>query len=166
MLDDCRRSFAEGILAVAGLKSAPLVDAFMRVHREEFLGPRPWKYVPPELASSRSDSTILMYRATEDPRDLYRDVLVAIDANRGLNNGQPSSLACWIDALDLKPGDRVFHLGCGPPRKASPGRTHARHKLFILNQMPVIINFLASASHSAHMESRLTTYCPVKPAIS
>jgi protein-L-isoaspartate(D-aspartate) O-methyltransferase len=30
-----------------------------------------------------------------------------------LNNGHPSSLARWIDMLDLRAGDRVFHLGCG-----------------------------------------------------
>jgi len=32
---------------------------------------------------------------------------------RDLNNGQPGTLARWIDALDLKAGERVFHLGCG-----------------------------------------------------
>jgi protein-L-isoaspartate(D-aspartate) O-methyltransferase len=30
-----------------------------------------------------------------------------------VNNGQPGTLARWIDALDLKAGERVFHLGCG-----------------------------------------------------
>lgn len=49
----------------------------------------------------------------EDPRALYEDVLVSIDRSRGLNNGQPSALAHWIDALEVKRGDRVFHAGCG-----------------------------------------------------
>ena len=55
------------------------------------------------------------YSTTPDdnPKHVYADVLVAIDADRGLNNGQPSGLASWIDALDLKSGERVFHIGCG-----------------------------------------------------
>jgi protein-L-isoaspartate(D-aspartate) O-methyltransferase len=40
-------------------------------------------------------------------------VLVALDASRGLNNGEPASLARWLDSLDLAPGDRVLHIGCG-----------------------------------------------------
>ena len=55
------------------------------------------------------------YTTTVDanPGHLYRDVLVAIDAARFLNNGHPSSLAAWFDALDLQPADRVLHVGCG-----------------------------------------------------
>jgi protein-L-isoaspartate(D-aspartate) O-methyltransferase len=54
-----------------------------------------------------------VYRATENPSDLYHNVLVALDPERYLNNGQPSAVARWIAALDLRPGDRVYHLGCG-----------------------------------------------------
>jgi protein-L-isoaspartate(D-aspartate) O-methyltransferase len=51
---------------------------------------------------------------TTDPENLYHhDAIVAIDANRGLNNGQPSALASWIYFLNLKEGDRVLHVGCG-----------------------------------------------------
>ena len=53
------------------------------------------------------------YWPTSDPRDLYHNLLVALDATRSLNNGLPGSLARWIQALDLNTGDRVFHLGCG-----------------------------------------------------
>ena len=53
------------------------------------------------------------YTTTEDPRDLCHNVLIALDAEHYINNGQPSLLARWIDALDLKLGDRVYHLGCG-----------------------------------------------------
>jgi len=53
------------------------------------------------------------YRQSDDPRDLYRDVLVVLDKTGDINNGQPSALARWIDALDLKTGDRTYHLGCG-----------------------------------------------------
>lgn len=36
-----------------------------------------------------------------------------MDAAREINNGQPSALASWIAALDLKSRDRVYHMGCG-----------------------------------------------------
>jgi protein-L-isoaspartate(D-aspartate) O-methyltransferase len=50
---------------------------------------------------------------TRDPNQLYRDVPVAIDASRGLNNGQPSGVATWLHLLELQRGDRVLHVGCG-----------------------------------------------------
>jgi protein-L-isoaspartate(D-aspartate) O-methyltransferase len=40
-------------------------------------------------------------------------VLVALDAARQLNNGQPSGLAFLIEAMELNPDDHVVHLGCG-----------------------------------------------------
>ena len=33
--------------------------------------------------------------------------------SRNLANGNPSTLATWLDALDLNQGKSVFHLGCG-----------------------------------------------------
>jgi len=55
-------------------------------------------------------------RQTPDanPVHLYEDILVSIDATRGLNNGLPSGLAKWIDDLDLREGDTAVHAGCGP----------------------------------------------------
>ena len=53
------------------------------------------------------------YASTSDPQDLYHNILVGLDVPKRLNNGQPSALAYWIDALELKPGERVHHLGCG-----------------------------------------------------
>jgi protein-L-isoaspartate(D-aspartate) O-methyltransferase len=38
---------------------------------------------------------------------------VSVDPARALNNGQPSLLAFLIDALDLKAGEHVAHIGCG-----------------------------------------------------
>jgi protein-L-isoaspartate(D-aspartate) O-methyltransferase len=48
-----------------------------------------------------------------DPRRLYENVLVALDASRNLNNGEPAMLARWLDALDLAPRARFLHVGCG-----------------------------------------------------
>lgn len=50
---------------------------------------------------------------TGDANQLYRDVAVAIDANRALNNGQPRGVATWLHFMELQPGDRVLHVGCG-----------------------------------------------------
>ena len=62
-------------------------------------------------ASARAASSV---RSTEDdPARLYEDVLVAIDAGRGVNNGQPSLHAQSIDALALREGDTVVQIGAG-----------------------------------------------------
>ena len=47
------------------------------------------------------------------PARLYEDVLVAIDVERGINNGQPSLHAQSIDALGLKEGETVVQIGAG-----------------------------------------------------
>lgn len=109
-LEECRRFFAEEIRLAAHVQSPALVDAFARVPRENFLGPGPWK-----IASADIGMGGVVYSETEDadPRHVYHNVPIALDTARDLNNGQPGSLAHWIDALELKAGDRVFHLGCG-----------------------------------------------------
>ena len=108
-LEQARRAYAEQLRKTARLKSNALVEAFARVPREHFLGPGPWQIVDVAMAKG------LKYITTPDadPRHVYADVLVAIDASRSLNNGQPSGLASWIDALELQSGERVIHVGCG-----------------------------------------------------
>jgi protein-L-isoaspartate(D-aspartate) O-methyltransferase len=109
-VEQARRAYAERLRVSGRLKSTALVDALARVPRERFLGPGPWQIVDPggPLAGFK-------YTTTPDanPKHVYADVLIAIDASRGLNNGQPSGLASWIDALALRAGERVIHIGCG-----------------------------------------------------
>ena len=109
-LEDYRRFYADEIRWAAGIQSPALVEAFARVPRESFLGPPPWLCFSPETAAAIAGSGI---SETSEPRDLYHNILVALDAPRHINNGQPSALARWIDALGLQPGERVFHLGSG-----------------------------------------------------
>jgi protein-L-isoaspartate(D-aspartate) O-methyltransferase len=106
-IEQYREFYAEEVCAVAGVESQEMISAFARVPREQFLGPPPWR-IPEEpfLGNSR-------YRTVKDERDIYHNVLVALKSEQSLNNGQPSALASWIAALDLTPGDRVFHVGCG-----------------------------------------------------
>ncbi len=107
-LEDVRRAYAEEIAAVAHLESRALAEAYARVPREAFLGPGPWQI-------ARAFDTASPYRTTADadPRHVYHDVAVALDPARLLNNGQPSALARWIEAVEVRPGDAVLHLGCG-----------------------------------------------------
>lgn len=106
-LDEIRHYYAEELRAVSNLQSAALVRAFAKVPRERFLGPGPWQVFTPD---SESDWTT----KDADPRQLYHNLLVAIDAERRLNNGYPSFLAFLIEQLELKEGDHVVHVGCGP----------------------------------------------------
>jgi protein-L-isoaspartate(D-aspartate) O-methyltransferase len=105
-LDLARAYYAEELRAVANLQSEAVVKAFAKVPREHFLGPGPW------LVPSASSEN---YWTTKDanPRHLYHNILVAIDASRRLNNGLPSFLAFLIDALALQTGEHVVHVGCG-----------------------------------------------------
>jgi protein-L-isoaspartate(D-aspartate) O-methyltransferase len=114
-LEDCRRFYSEEIKFAANLRSPALIEAYARVPREEFLGVPPWQVASPGQIglTTMGLATGSPYVEVNQPCDLYHDIVVAIDAGRQLNNGQPSALAAWISALDLNAGDRVFHLGCG-----------------------------------------------------
>jgi protein-L-isoaspartate(D-aspartate) O-methyltransferase len=110
-VEDYRQFYAEEIQTVAALRSQALVRALASVPREQFLGPGPWKLCSLDFGASPTPS----YRQTEsaDPKHLYHNILVSLDETRHLNNGHPSTLAAWIDVLEIKEGDRVFHLGAG-----------------------------------------------------
>jgi protein-L-isoaspartate(D-aspartate) O-methyltransferase len=106
-LDVVRQFYAEELRAVANIQSEALVQAFAKVPREHFLGPGPWLVFSP---GSEVDWTT----PDADPSRLYHNLLVVIDAERQLNNGCPSFLALLIDELQLKSGEHVVHIGCGP----------------------------------------------------
>jgi protein-L-isoaspartate(D-aspartate) O-methyltransferase len=113
-IDECRRFYADEIRFAANISSAALVEAFARVPREKFLGPGPWELGSADVRGMSAMGVGKMsYTAVGDPRDVYHNVVVALDKEKEINNGQPSSLACWINALGVKSGDRVYHMGCG-----------------------------------------------------
>jgi protein-L-isoaspartate(D-aspartate) O-methyltransferase len=115
-LEDYRRFYAEEIACVAALRSRALVEALAKVPREKFLGPGPWQIGSFELMAAREmKAARVQHRQTEDadPRRVYHNIVVVIDPARNLNNGHPATLASWLDALEITPGERVFHMGAG-----------------------------------------------------
>lgn len=109
-IEECRRFYAEGIKLAGNIQSNSLIEAFARVPREKFLGSGPWRIATMGAGPGRP---IYVETPDADPRHLYHNLLVSLDASRDLNNGEPAGLAKWIDALELKRGDCVYHLGCG-----------------------------------------------------
>jgi protein-L-isoaspartate(D-aspartate) O-methyltransferase len=82
-----------------------LEGAFEVVPREMFLPPGPWHV---DTGSGHYIET-----PSADIRYLYRDVGVAIDRRRGINNGQPSGHARFMGWLEPRPGETVVHIGAG-----------------------------------------------------
>jgi protein-L-isoaspartate(D-aspartate) O-methyltransferase len=106
-IEEARQHYAEELRFTAKLGSRVIVDAFATVPRERFLGPGPWRVLSPMAMAE--------YWTTQDadPRHLYHDVLIAIDEERRLNNGQPCLWARMYDQLELSRGDHVIHVGAG-----------------------------------------------------
>src|ERR1039458_9825260 len=103
-----RQRYAEEIRANTNITSAALLKAFASVPREVFAGSGPWKVlsrVPGQMQPQAVDVT--------DPTELYHDAAILLDRSRSLTNGNPGTLAPWLDALNRSTGKSVFHLGCG-----------------------------------------------------
>ena len=105
-VSDARETFARNVMAHAGARDERLREAFAVVPREKFLGPGPW-----EIARLRRAG--YAFSESDDPSLVYVDSLIALDPGRRVNNGKPSAHAAWIEALGLKPGERVVHIGAG-----------------------------------------------------
>lgn len=106
-LATARQYYAEEIKYRGQVSSSRLLRAFATIPREKFLGEGPWR-IRSEIVHS--------YWTTEDadPVHLYHDVLVAMDEERKLDNGLPSLWGRLYDVLDIKDGERVVQVGCGP----------------------------------------------------
>jgi protein-L-isoaspartate(D-aspartate) O-methyltransferase len=83
----------------------PLENAFAVVPREDFLGDGRWRIMTPW-----SPYTVVPER---DPALIYQDVVVALDEERGVNNGSPALHAHWMHMAAPRPGERVAHIGAG-----------------------------------------------------
>lgn len=101
-----RNLFSRLVTANVGIANAdhPLVRAFALVPRERFVGQGPWQIF-----------TLTGYIETpsDDAALIYQDVVIALDREKQINNGQPLLHAASLSALGVKPGDTVIHVGAG-----------------------------------------------------
>lgn len=100
-----RSHYARLITGKAGTRNEKLVDAFATVERERFVGPGPWKvncFAGGYVETPSADLALL-----------YQDVVVAIDLERGINNGEPQLHARCLAALRISGGETAVHIGCG-----------------------------------------------------
>jgi protein-L-isoaspartate(D-aspartate) O-methyltransferase len=99
------RSFYAKLMAAASRSPDPRLERiFELVPREAFLPPGPWKIM---VGNSHLDTP------SADPAYLYQNTLVALDADKGINNGEPFLHAAWIGAASPQPGEIVTHIGAG-----------------------------------------------------
>lgn len=105
-LDLVRRAYADKVGATANVTYQPIVEAFAVVPREQFLFAGPWQLPLP--GTGKVDTT-----PDDDPRHIYIDRLVTLDASKGLNNGVPSFWAGLFEQLKPRPGERAIHAGAG-----------------------------------------------------
>lgn len=106
---ETREPDAQQIKTAANLRSESLVRALATVPREEFVGASPWRTVARPAPGQMQP----IVSEVSNPSELYADVAVCLDQSKTLTNGNPSTLAPWIDGLGLAEGKSVFHLGCG-----------------------------------------------------
>ncbi|TJW82519.1 MAG: SAM-dependent methyltransferase, partial [Mesorhizobium sp.] len=102
--DDARRFYAKLMAAHARSADPRIEEVFTSVPREAFLGPGPWTV----FAGDGGFKT-----PTADPSYIYQNVLVVLDADKGINNGEPVLHAMWIGKVGPKPGEAVTHIGAG-----------------------------------------------------
>jgi protein-L-isoaspartate(D-aspartate) O-methyltransferase len=104
-LDEVRGFYAKLMAGASGSSDPRLERIFELVPREAFLPPGPWKIRVAEKKYIETPSA--------DPVYLYQNVLVALDAGKGINNGEPMLHARWIGAVAPQPGEVVTHIGTG-----------------------------------------------------
>jgi protein-L-isoaspartate(D-aspartate) O-methyltransferase len=101
-MDEVRRRYARQMATASKSDDPRLERAFAVVPREAFLPPGPWRIWV-------NDS----YFETPDPVHLYQNALVALDASKRINNGEPFLHAAWIGAVAPNSGETICHVGAG-----------------------------------------------------
>ena len=100
------RAFYAALVCAEGRTRDPRIEqAFAAVKRERFAGPAPWSIMIPGHGYVKTPDGDVAF--------LYQDTLVALDPARGINIGQPSWHALWLNAVDVKAGETVLQVGAG-----------------------------------------------------
>lgn len=100
-----RRAYAHQVVATAATTNPRIEAAFATVPREKFLGAPPW-----QIANLGGGYRPL---PSSDLVLAYQDVLLALQPDKGVNNGSPSLHARLLAELDIQIGDRIAHIGAG-----------------------------------------------------
>jgi protein-L-isoaspartate(D-aspartate) O-methyltransferase len=103
-LPEVKRFYAKLMAAASGSTDPRLERIFELVPREAFLPPGPWRV----MLNHRYFET-----PSADPIFLYQNTLVALDAEKGINNGEPFLHAAWIGKAAPQPGEAITHVGAG-----------------------------------------------------
>ena len=103
-LEHARNLFAAVLSRVSGRHVPEIERAFRAIHREAFFPDGPWLTLTPAgyVPTPAGDAILLQ-----------QNLLFAIDAEKGINNGEPSLHAAWLAAVLPKPGEHALHVGCG-----------------------------------------------------
>jgi protein-L-isoaspartate(D-aspartate) O-methyltransferase len=140
-IEDVRKFYARLMAANATSPDPRLEAVFASVPREAFLGPGPWTII---AGNDRIETP------SADPVHIYQNVLVALDAGKGINNGEPFLHAMWIGKVAPRSGEVVTHIGAGTgyysallARLVSPG---------------IVTAFELDADLAAHARKNLKTY--------
>ena len=108
------RAFFARYVAARGVAGDPRIEeAFAAVPREPFAGPGPWSILCSGPWRMQQGQPGYVQTPGGDPAFLYQDTLVALDAERGINIGEPSLHAHCLDALAPQPGEAVVQVGAG-----------------------------------------------------
>jgi protein-L-isoaspartate(D-aspartate) O-methyltransferase len=103
-LEERRRLYAETVLRAARVDHPRIAQAFATIPREDFLPPGPWTLISGGVATTTPDA---------DPAHVYDDVLVALDREKGINNGEPALHAAWLALVDPQAGETAVQVGTG-----------------------------------------------------
>lgn len=109
--EEARRRYAAEIEASGAVRSKRVIAALARVPREEFVGKGPWYF--PCKETWMAGGARYRLSGSDDPCIVYQNSAIALDAKRDLVNGSPGSIGAWIEALEIRRGARLLHVGCG-----------------------------------------------------
>ena len=101
---EVRAFYAKEMASASGSSDPRIEQTFKSVRREAFMPPGPWRV----LVGDNYVET-----PSADPRYLYQNNLIALNADKGINNGEPFLHAQRIGAVAPKPGEAITHIGAG-----------------------------------------------------